>query len=130
MSTSRLARRTSSRPVTWLKSMTRTLATALLDTLWNVARSQGTVAGRNMAGGRAPYAKPMPLNVTRLAGITTTIIGAVGRWPDADMVGIGRGDSETWRQMRDALVAEDEHEVSRLRLLVGTTHAVGRGGDG
>ena len=104
--------------------------TALLDTLWNVARSQGTAAGRNMAGDRAPYAKPMPLNVTRLAGITTTIIGAVGRWPDADMVGIGRGDSETWRQMRDALVAEDEHEVSRLRLLRGATHVVGRVGDG
>jgi nitrite reductase (NADH) large subunit len=99
--------------------------TALLDTLWNVARSQGTAGGRNMTGGRVPYAKPMPLNVTRLAGITTTIIGTVGRWPDADMVGIGRGDSETWRQMGDALVAEDEHEVSRLRLLVGAHTLLG-----
>jgi len=98
---------------------------ALLDTLWNVARSQGAAAGRNMAGRRVPYAKPMPLNVTRLAGITITIIGAVGRWPDADMVGIGRGDSEAWRQLRDAPVAEDKHEVNRLRLLVGPRTLLG-----
>ena len=99
--------------------------TALLDTLWNAARSQGAAAGRNMAGGRLPYVKPMSLNVTRLAGITTTIIGAVGRWPDIDMVGIGRGDSESWRQMGDALVAEDEREISRLRLLVGSRTLLG-----
>jgi hypothetical protein len=61
---------------------------ALLDTLWNSARSHGMTAGQNMAGGAARYVKPMPLNVTRLAGVTTTIIGSVGAGRDADLVGI------------------------------------------
>jgi NAD(P)H-nitrite reductase large subunit len=98
---------------------------ALLDTLWNIARGQGAVAGHNMAGGSQRYAKPIPLNVTRLAGITTTLIGRVGHGSDADVVGIARGDSETWRLLDDALVVEDAHEVNRLRLLVGQTTLVG-----
>lgn len=98
---------------------------ALLDTLWNSARSQGRAAGLNMAGGSVRYVKPMPLNVTRLAGVTTTIIGSVGSGRDADLVGIARGDSELWRQLGQALVAEDEHEVNRLRLLVGPATLVG-----
>jgi NAD(P)H-nitrite reductase large subunit len=98
---------------------------ALLDTLWNTARSHGSAAGQNMAGGSVRYVKPMPLNVTRLAGVTTTIIGSVGSGRDADLVGIARGDSELWRQLGQALVAEDEHEVNRLRLLVGQTTLVG-----
>ena len=96
-----------------------------LDTLWNIARGQGAVAGRNMAGGSQRYIKPMPLNVTRLAGITATIIGRVGHGPDADVIGIARGDSETWRLLDDALVVEDATEVNRLRLLVGRTALVG-----
>ncbi len=98
---------------------------ALLDTLWTAARSHGDAAGQNMAGGSLRYVKPTPLNVTRLAGITTTIIGSVGFGRDADLVGIARGDSELWRQLGQALVAEDEHEVNRLRLLVGPTTLIG-----
>lgn len=98
---------------------------ALLDTLWNSARSHGMTAGQNMAGGSTPYVKPMPLNVTRLAGVTTTIIGSVGAGRDADLVGIARGDSELWRQLGQALVAEEDHEVNRLRVLVGPTTLVG-----
>ncbi len=98
---------------------------AILDTLWNSARGQGTVAGRNMTGANERYVKTTALNVTRLAGLTTTIIGAVGSGRDADLVGIARGDSEAWRQLGDALVAEDHHEVNRLRLLVGPTTLVG-----
>lgn len=98
---------------------------ALLDTLWNAARSQGVAAGQNMTGRHVPFIKPMPINVTRLAGVTTTIIGAVGRWPDADMVGLARGDSEAWRQLGQALVAENQHEVNRLRLLVGPRTLLG-----
>ena len=97
----------------------------ILDTLWNVARGQGTVAGRNMAGGDVTYNKPVALNVTRLAGITTTIMGAVGSGRDADLVGIARGDSEAWRGLGDALVAEDDREANRLRLLIGPTTIVG-----
>ena len=98
---------------------------ATLDTLWNIARGQGAVAGRNMAGANERYIKPLPLNVTRLAGITTTIIGRVGHGLDADVVGIARGDSETWRQLGEALVAEDASEVNRLRLLVGPRTLIG-----
>jgi len=98
---------------------------ATLDTLWNAARDQGTVAGRNMAGAHERYTKKAALNVTRLAGLTTTIIGTVGSGRDADLVGIARGDSEAWRQLGDALVAEDHHEVNRLRLLVGANTLVG-----
>lgn len=98
---------------------------ALLDTLWNSARSHGAVAGQNMAGSSIRYVKPTPLNVTRLAGVTTTIIGSVGSGRDADLVGIARGDSELWRQLGSALVAEDEHAVNRLRLLVGPWTLIG-----
>jgi NAD(P)H-nitrite reductase large subunit len=103
---------------------------ATLDTLWNVARDQGTTAGRNMAGGDYAYNKAVTLNVTRLAGITTTIIGAVGSGRDPDLVGISRGDSEAWRGLGNqanlgALVAEDHHEVNHLRLLIGPATIVG-----
>lgn len=90
-----------------------------LDSLWGPARQQGHAAGLNMAGQRSAYVKSAPFNVTRLAGLTTTIIGTVGRGRDDDLVGIARGDSETWRQLPEAIVAQAGFEVNRLRLLVG-----------
>ena len=98
---------------------------SVLDTLWGVAVTQGRIAGQNMAGRTVPYYKPVPFNVTRLAGLTTTIIGTVGRGGDKDLVGIARGDSETWRQLPDALVAQDAFDVNRLRILVGEGSLVG-----
>jgi NAD(P)H-nitrite reductase large subunit len=98
---------------------------AILDTLWNAARQQGDAAGRNLAGGGERYVKPVAFNVTRLAAITTTIIGSVGAGRDPDLLGIARGDSEAWRQLDDAAVAEDHHDVNRLRLLVGPNRLVG-----
>jgi NADPH-dependent 2,4-dienoyl-CoA reductase/sulfur reductase-like enzyme len=92
---------------------------SVVDTLWGPARGQGTVAGMNMVGLRTPYSKPVAFNVTRLAGLTTTIIGMVGKGRDDDLVSIARGDSETWRQLPDAIVAQDNFEVNRLRLLIG-----------
>ncbi|RME47042.1 MAG: NAD(P)/FAD-dependent oxidoreductase [Caldilineae bacterium] len=97
----------------------------VLDTLWGTAVAQGRAAGRNMAGETAPYRKEVPLNVTRLAGLTTTIIGTVGRGPDEDLLGIARGDSETWRQLPDVIAAQSNFEVNRLRLLVGKKRLVG-----
>jgi len=72
-----------------------------------------------MSGGSEPYHKPVAFNVTRLAGLTTTIIGTVGHGDDDDLLGIARGDSETWRELPDVITAQDNFDVNRLRLLVG-----------
>jgi NAD(P)H-nitrite reductase large subunit len=98
---------------------------SVLDSLWGPARQQGYAAGLNMAGERTAYLKSTPFNVTRLAGLTTTIIGTVGGGRDSDLVGIARGDSETWRQVPEAIVAQTGFEVNRLRLLVGEKTLVG-----
>jgi NAD(P)H-nitrite reductase large subunit len=92
---------------------------SILDTLWGPARAQGYIAGLNMVGIATRFIKPPAFNVTRLAGLTTTIIGTVGTGRDADLVGIARGDSESWRQMADAVAAQNNFEVNRLRILVG-----------
>jgi NAD(P)H-nitrite reductase large subunit len=98
---------------------------SILDSLWNPAREQGHVAGLNMAGKQKAYTKSVPFNVTRLAGLTTTIIGSVGRGRDADLVGIARGDSETWRDLPDALIAQSGFEVNRVRIMVGERELIG-----
>ena len=98
---------------------------SVLDTLWKPARDQGSIAGLNMVGVRSPYRKIPPFNVTRLAGLTTTIIGMVGSGRDDDLVGIARGDSETWRQLPDALAAQTDFDVNRLRILVGQDTLLG-----
>jgi NAD(P)H-nitrite reductase large subunit len=98
---------------------------SILDSLWNPAREQGHAAGLNMAGNRTAYMKSPPFNVTRLAGLTTTIIGTVGRGRDDDLVGIARGDSETWRQLPESIVAQTGFDVNRLRLLVGQKTLLG-----
>jgi NAD(P)H-nitrite reductase large subunit len=97
---------------------------SVLDSLWNPARHQGHAAGLNMAGKPFAYIKSVPFNVTRLAGITTTIIGTVGRGTDDDVVGIARGDSETWRQLPECMIAQTG-DVNRLRLLVGEKMLLG-----
>jgi NAD(P)H-nitrite reductase large subunit len=98
---------------------------SVLDSLWNPARQQGHTAGLNMAGKKTAYLKAPPFNVTRLAGLTTTIIGTVGRGRDDDLVNIARGDSETWRQLPDSIVAQTGFNVNRLRLMVGEKKLLG-----
>lgn len=98
---------------------------SVLDSLWSPAREQGYAAGLNMAGKSQAYVKMVPFNVTRLAGLTTTIIGAVGHGRDEDVVGIARGDSETWRQLPDAIVAQSGFDINRVRLLIGQDHLIG-----
>jgi NAD(P)H-nitrite reductase large subunit len=98
---------------------------AILDSLWTPARQQGYAAGLNMAGRKIAYIKAPPFNVTRLAGLTTTILGTVGRGRDEDLVGIARGDSETWRQLPDSMIAQPGFDVNRLRLLVGEKTLLG-----
>jgi NAD(P)H-nitrite reductase large subunit len=98
---------------------------SIIDSLWNPARDQGRVAGLNMAGKCAPYIKSPPFNVTRLAGLTTTIIGTVGRGHDDDLVGIARGDSETWRALPDSVMAQAGFDVNRVRVMVGEKRLLG-----
>jgi len=98
---------------------------SVIESLWNPAREQGSAAGLNMAGHRKVYIKSAPYNITRLAGLTTTIIGTVGQGRDPDLVGIARGDSETWRRLPDTLVAQTGFEVNRLRIMVGNRTLIG-----
>jgi len=98
---------------------------SVIESLWNPAREQGTAAGLNMAGHRKIYIKSAPFNITRLAGLTTTIIGIVGQGWDQDLLGIARGDSETWRQLPDTMVAQTGFEVNRLRIMVGKHTLIG-----
>ena len=97
----------------------------VLDSLWSPAREQGRVAGNNMSAEKQAYLKPVAFNVTRLAGLTTTIIGTVGGGSDPDLLGIARGDSETWRQLPDAISAQDGFEINHLRLMIGENHILG-----
>jgi NAD(P)H-nitrite reductase large subunit len=98
---------------------------SVIDSLWSPARDQGATAGLNMTGHKKAYLKSVPFNVTRLAGLTTTIIGLVGSGRDEDLVGIARGDSETWRQLPDTMVAQSGFDVNRLRVMVGERTLVG-----
>jgi NAD(P)H-nitrite reductase large subunit len=98
---------------------------SILDSLWSPAREQGRIAGLNMAGRRTAYLKSAPYNVTRLAGLTTTIIGAVGHGRDEDLTGIARGDSETWRNLPDAIVAQSGFDLNHLRLVIGEKTLLG-----
>lgn len=97
----------------------------VVDSLWHVARSQGVSAGMNMAGQRKPYQRRSPLNVTRLAGITTTIIGRIGTRGVEDDLTIVRGESETWQQMPDAVVCQNNFEINRLRVMLGENRILG-----
>jgi NADPH-dependent 2,4-dienoyl-CoA reductase/sulfur reductase-like enzyme len=98
---------------------------SVVDSLWGPAREQGHSAGMNMAGIRNPYIKSVPFNVTRLAGLTTTIIGTVGHGTDQDLIGIARGDSETWRQLPDAIAAQSNFDVNHLRIMIGQQRLIG-----
>ena len=98
----------------------------MLDSLWWIALEQGRSAGLNMAGAEAPYRRLPPFNVTRIGGITTTIVGAVGQGRgDDDLLAIARGDSEGWRVRPAAMAVEAGEEYSRMRLMLGGQAIVG-----
>jgi NAD(P)H-nitrite reductase large subunit len=96
-----------------------------LDVLWSTALAQGQVAGANMTGANLAYVKSVPFNVTQLAGLKVTIIGAVGKGKDDDLVTIARGDSEAWRLLPKTWVTTAQDDVNRVRLLVGERRIVG-----
>lgn len=92
---------------------------ATLDTLWSTARAHGSAAAATMAGTPTAYERTAAVNVTLLAGIPTTIIGALGSGSDTDLVAIARGDSESWRSAGPGWVVVEQHEVNRVRLMLG-----------
>lgn len=102
----------------------------VLDSLWAPAVEMGRVAGEGMSGNSAFYHKASPFNVTRLAGLVTSIIGQVGtgageKGRDKDTIGIMRGDSEVWRQNPEAVIADTIEGHNRLRLYLRGNHLAG-----
>jgi NAD(P)H-nitrite reductase large subunit len=97
-----------------------------VEVLWSSAVAKGRVAGLNMATTPTrAYEEAPPLNVTRLAGFKITIIGTVGNGDDSDLEGIARGDSETWRELGDAVTVESQGEDCNVRLELGQSTIVG-----
>jgi NADPH-dependent 2,4-dienoyl-CoA reductase/sulfur reductase-like enzyme len=96
-----------------------------VDVLWSTALVQGRVAGANMTGAGIGYVKGIPFNVTQLGGLKVTIVGAVGRGKDDDLVSIARGDAEAWRLLPKAWVLADQNDVNRLRLMLDQRRLVG-----
>jgi NAD(P)H-nitrite reductase large subunit len=91
-----------------------------LNVLWNVALTKGRVAGLNMATEPLHrYPEEWPLNVTRLAGLHTTIVGTVGNGRDADLKGLARGDSQVWSELGEAAVVEAKRGEAHVRLALG-----------
>lgn len=98
---------------------------AQLDTLWASARRQGEIAGMNMAGMHVPYRTRPPMNVTRVGGITVTIIGAVGAADDPDLLTLTRGQSERWAADPEAWSVGGARQNDRLRVVVSGRAIVG-----
>lgn len=92
-----------------------------VDSLWWMAIQQGRAAGANMAGGDERLQRDVTFNVTKIGGLTTTIIGAVGTGrSDEDLVTIVHGDSESWRDKPDAFALSNETGENRLRIVLGS----------
>jgi NAD(P)H-nitrite reductase large subunit len=98
---------------------------AQLDTLWASALAQGRIAGLNMAGIRVAHRARAALNVTRVGGITATIIGRVGAGDDPDLLTLTRGQSERWAPDPDAWTIAGAVRGDRLRVLLSGRVIVG-----
>jgi NAD(P)H-nitrite reductase large subunit len=98
---------------------------AQMDTLWSSALQQGRTAGLNMAGIRVALRKRVPMNVTKVAGITVTIVGAVGGGEDPDLLTLTRGQSERWVMDPDAWSVGGARRGDRLRVVVSGRAIVG-----
>jgi nitrite reductase (NADH) large subunit len=92
---------------------------AELDALWNSALEMGRAAGLNMAGAGRPYHKHVPMNVTRVAGLVATVIGAVGGGKDPDLKTMTRGQSESWDARGPSVTVQERHGTDRVRVMLG-----------
>jgi NAD(P)H-nitrite reductase large subunit len=98
---------------------------SIIDTLWHPALDKGKVAAINMTGKRTTYNRKVATNVLRLAGVLTTIIGAVGGGVDDDLVSVARGSSETWHELPNTISLECNGDVNHVRLMIGEKTLVG-----
>ena len=96
-----------------------------IDNLWYPGRKQGRIAALNMTGQNQVYQRAVATNVLRLAGVMTTIIGAIGSGRVESQVYTSRGSSETWQQLPNTITTESGTEVSQLRLMVGEQTLLG-----
>jgi NAD(P)H-nitrite reductase large subunit len=98
-----------------------------IDSLWSVAIAQGRVAGANMTGATESFApRPAPFNVTKIGGVTTTLIGAVGAGGrDGDLIALARGDSNAWREQLDGFAVADDRGADHVRLVLGEDRILG-----
>jgi nitrite reductase (NADH) large subunit len=97
-----------------------------IDSLWSVAVAQGRIAGANMAGATERYGRPAPFNVTRIGGVTATLIGAVGAGGrDGDLVALARGDSGAWREQLAGFAVAEDNGADHLRLILGEHRILG-----
>jgi NAD(P)H-nitrite reductase large subunit len=99
----------------------------VVESLWGAASAQGHSAGLNMTGVPSPYKRLPAINVTRLAGVTTAIIGSIGHdhGNDNELLSITHGESETWRDSPEAIVTRVDYDINHLRILVGEKKLVG-----
>lgn len=93
-------------------------APAVLDALWASALAQGKVAAGNMRGERQVWRRQVPMNVTCLGGLVTTVMGDVGGEADPDLVTITRGQSERWHLGRGATTVAGGATGGRIRLVL------------
>lgn len=98
-----------------------------LDSLWSVANAQGRIVGANMTGESRSFAPRLaPFNVTKIGGITTTVIGAIGAGGrDGDLVALARGDSNAWREQLEGFAIQDDGGADHLRLILGDKRILG-----
>ncbi len=97
-----------------------------IDSLWSIAMEHGRIAGEHMYGVGQPYSRPAPFNVTKIGGVTTTLIGAVGTGGrDGDLVTLARGDSHAWREQLHAFATVSDKEANHLRLVLGADRIMG-----
>ncbi len=98
---------------------------SIVDTLWHPALDKGKIAAVNMTGKRSTYVRTVATNILRLAGVLTSIIGAVGNGDDSDQISVARGSSETWHELPNTISLESNGEVNHLRLMIGENNLVG-----
>jgi NAD(P)H-nitrite reductase large subunit len=98
---------------------------SIIDSLWHPAREKGKIAAVNMTGKKTIYARTLAVNVLRLAGVMTTIIGAVGSGVDDDLVSVARGSSETWKELPNTISLESSADVNHVRLMISEKSILG-----